>query len=151
MVYVKLQIWIWWKCLNINLSFNFPKSLFNFVNLLKFANLVNIERFIIRFCFIKEKVGMPASPQTCIYAEQVRIFNSRWKCGTGQVQVDLNKSEWPILSSILCTLLQVLLSLNFCIEVYSYLLVFFKYKHELSLQTKFNVTWHPVHLCMTFT
>jgi len=46
-MYVKLQIWIWWKCWIINLSSNsskylLPKSFLNFVNLLKFINLLNV-------------------------------------------------------------------------------------------------------------
>jgi len=50
-VYVKVQIWIWWKCWVINLLSNSPKSLLNFVNLLKFSNLLNIEKFINNFFF----------------------------------------------------------------------------------------------------
>jgi len=30
-LYVRVQIWIWWKYWIIKLSSNFPKSLFNFV------------------------------------------------------------------------------------------------------------------------
>jgi len=41
-VYIKVRIWIWLKCWKINLSFNSPKSLLNFVKLLKFSNLLNI-------------------------------------------------------------------------------------------------------------
>jgi len=31
-------VWIWWKYWIINLSYNSPKSLLNFVNVLKFPN-----------------------------------------------------------------------------------------------------------------
>jgi len=37
-VYVIIWIWIRWKYWIINLSSNFPKSLLNFVNFLKFLN-----------------------------------------------------------------------------------------------------------------
>jgi len=42
-VYVKIRVWIWWKYWIINLSFNSPKSLLNFVNLFRFSNLLNLK------------------------------------------------------------------------------------------------------------
>jgi len=44
-VYIKVRIWIWWKCSIINLSSNSPKSLLNFCELVKISQFVEYWKF----------------------------------------------------------------------------------------------------------
>jgi len=101
-VYMKVQIWIWWKCWIINLSSNSPKFLLNFMNLLKFSNLLNIESFIVKIYF-KRWVGS----QACTYTGWPRRFSSRWKCEAVSLacilpwETSLNELSWSALSYLL--------------------------------------------------
>jgi len=81
-----VRIWIWWKCWIINLSFNSPKSLLNFVNLLKFPNLLNIKSFIIRFKKKKRELARESELMWDKPDFLARIFN----VGRAKYRVGIN-------------------------------------------------------------